>query len=120
MKITSIRNLSLLSLLLMVASAVTAAISAKSKSKPNSLPGAFVIVSWYFGSQLTCIGKPIGAQSQCDYTATDWIQSYTSEGLAITSFDAFTTGHGVQIDQNRPNYSNTGIVLVNGLYVSEE
>jgi hypothetical protein len=112
MKKVSLRNLSLLGLVLMGASAVTAAILPK-KSANVLKTGRLVAGSISIGGtpQLTC---DLAAQNRdCDYTATNGVGSTTSADGEQSSADvAGSTGAGVT--------HNTGTNLVNGTFVSAE
>jgi hypothetical protein len=95
MKRYSMKNLSLLGLVLMGASAVTAAILPKEKANAfrvsdgalaNSIDGAS-------NAQKTCI-QQVGA-NECDFTANDQELSYSSASPALTSAAGLTTEAGV-------------------------
>ncbi len=89
MKNLSVQKLSILGLVLMGASAVTAAVMPKAKQ--TIPPGELKFISARAGvNQWTC--KPVVSVFNCDYTATDGVKSFTSAAPATTSLNGPTTG----------------------------
>ena len=91
MKKVSIKNLSLLGLVLLGASAVTAAIMPKEDSKKVLANGQIALNSDGAGNERwTC--EAGGANPDCDYTATDDVSSNTSAGGNTSATVDITTG----------------------------
>ena len=88
MKGVSLRNLSLLGLVLMGASAVTAAIMPKNTAKAGKT-GEIALISLDGNGPRTC--REIDQNGDCDLTITDNINSFSTQG-GVTSVDALTTG----------------------------
>lgn len=109
MKKVSLRNLSLLGLVLMGASAVTAAILPK-KASSLAKTGRLVAGSISVGGtpQLTCDLAAINRD--CDYTANGAGSTTSAEGEASSADVPGSTGVGAT--------HNTGTNLVNGTFVS--